>query len=70
MINLRSAVFIAIGLIIALGWAVMPPRSRPQAGAPVPVQQKLQCPPGARLDGKLCVCPAGTVLAGAACVRG
>lgn len=69
MINLRSAVLIAIGLVMALAWAVMPPQSRPETGQPIAVQQQGQCPAGTTLDGKLCVCPEGTEWSGAACIK-
>ena len=69
MTSMRTAVLIAIGLIIALGWAVMPPQPAPRTALPLALQKNGQCPPGATLHEKLCVCPGGTHWSGAACVR-
>lgn len=64
---LRLAVVAFVGIVIALWWAVMPPRFAPPQGGPIGVQQRLQCPPGSVLDGKLCNCPEGSAWTGSAC---
>lgn len=69
MTSPRTLIVVAIGLIMALAWGVMPPRHKPSTGSPVAVQERLQCPRGASLQGKLCVCGPGTELKGGACVR-
>lgn len=69
MTSLRAALMIAVGLIVALAYAVMPPRSEPETGAPLAQQRDGQCPAGTTLEGKLCVCPGGTAWSGAACVK-
>lgn len=68
MTKLRTAVLIAIGLIMALAWAVMPPQPTPQTGVALAQQKQGQCPAGTTLDEKLCVCPSDTVWSGTACI--
>ena len=67
MTTLRAAVLAAIGLILALGWAAMPPTMAPTTGQPLAVLKNGQCPAGSVLEGKLCVCPRGTAWSGSAC---
>lgn len=69
MKSIHTAIVISVGLIVALWWAVLPPRFEPRPLPRVDASQQRQCPPGASLDGKQCVCPPGTALKGAACVR-
>ncbi len=63
---IHATVCVAVGLIVALWWAVLPPRLEP---APLPriETQKQQCPIGSRLEGKVCVCPTGTSWTGSTC---
>lgn len=67
MKTIRTAVVVSVGLIVALWWAVLPPRFEPQALPSVAAQKAQQCPPGSQLEGKQCVCPAGTTLHGSSC---
>ncbi len=64
---IRTAVVVSVGLIVALWWAVMPPRNVPKPLPSIETQKQHQCPAGSKLEGKLCVCPPGTSLTGAAC---
>jgi hypothetical protein len=66
MKSIHAAIVIAVGLIVALWWAVLPPRFEPRPLPRVEASQQ-QCPPGATLEGKQCVCPPGTSLKGLAC---
>ncbi|QYF94359.1 hypothetical protein KY495_03830 [Massilia sp. PAMC28688] len=68
MTKLRGAILVAIGLIMALAWAAMPPTMAPPTGLPLAEQKLGQCPAGTTLEGKLCVCPRGTDWSGTACV--
>lgn len=68
MTRLRTAILIGLGLIMAIFWGTRPPRYEPAPGQPVARQKALQCPPGATLDGKICVCPSALVLRNDACV--
>ena len=70
MKTLRMIVVVSIGLIVALGWAVLPPRHLPVIKAPLEVSEQRQCPPGSELDGKLCTCPRGSTWTGSACAPG
>lgn len=70
MNSMRTAVAVAIGLIVALWWAVMPPRQVPQQGGPIGASRQLQCPEGSRLEGKLCVCPDNSAWNGVICEPG
>jgi hypothetical protein len=65
MKTLRTIVVVSVGLIVALWWAVLPPRFEPRPLPRIDAQQ--QCPAGARLEGKQCVCPSGTRWTGSAC---
>ncbi len=67
MKSIHTAIVISVGLIVALWWAVLPPRFEPRPLPKLEATQQQQCPPGSILDGKQCVCPAGTSLKGAAC---
>jgi hypothetical protein len=67
MKSMRLAVVAFIGLVIALWWAVMPPRFAPPQGGPIAEQRRLQCPPGSALRGKLCTCAQGSDWTGSAC---
>lgn len=62
-----TAVVVSVGLIVALWWAVLPPRFDARPLLPVDVQKAQQCPQGSELDGKQCTCPAGTSWSGSAC---
>jgi hypothetical protein len=70
MLTMRTAIVVAIGLIMALWWAVMPPRFTPAQAGPVGAARQLQCPEGSRLEGKLCVCPDNSAWNGVVCERG
>jgi len=67
MKSLRLAIVAFVGLVLALWWAVMPPRFAPPQGGPVAEQRRLQCPPGSVLRAKLCTCPQGSQWTGSAC---
>lgn len=67
MNTLRTAVVVSVGLIVALWWAVMPPRYDPKPLPTIESQKQQQCPAGSELKGKLCVCPSGTAWTGSAC---
>lgn len=67
MKTLRIIAVMSIGLIVALWWAVLPPRDLPVIKAPLEVSKQRQCPPGSELDGKLCKCPNGSNWTGSAC---
>ena len=70
MKTVRTMVVVSIGLIVALGWAVMPPEDKPVIGLPLDVSKQLQCPSGSELAGKLCMCPRGSNWTGSACAPG
>ena len=67
MNTLRTIVVVSTGLIVALWWAVMPPRDQLRTGAPLSSTKELQCPGGARVEGKLCMCLPGSAWNGSAC---
>jgi hypothetical protein len=67
MKSIHAAIVISVGLIVALWWAVLPPRFEPRPLPRVEASRQAQCPAGAALEGKQCVCPPGTSLKGAAC---
>ena len=67
MKTIRTAVVVAVGLIVALWWAVLPPRFEAKPLPPLDVSKVQQCPQGSTLEGKQCVCPAGTAWSGSAC---
>lgn len=69
MNSIRTAVIVAVGLIMVLWWAVMPPSYEPAPLPRIETQKQQQCPVGSRLEGKLCVCPAGTSWTGKACTQ-
>ena len=69
MNSLRAAVVVSVGLIVALWWAVLPPRFEPRPLPRIETQKQQQCPVGSHLEGKLCVCPAGTSWTGSACTQ-
>ena len=64
---LRTAVVVSVGLIVALWWAVLPPRFEPKPLPSVAVSKSQQCPQSTQLEGKHCVCPAGTSWSGSVC---
>ena len=66
---IRTAVVVSVGLIVALWWAVLPPRFEPRPLPRMETQKQQQCPAGSRLEGKLCVCPTGTSWSGTACTQ-
>jgi hypothetical protein len=67
MNTLRTIVVVSVGLIVALWWAVLRPRKELEIRPPVAVSQQQQCPAGARLEGKLCMCAQGSAWTGSAC---
>lgn len=67
MKSLHLAVLAFVGIAAALWWAVMPPRFAPPQGGPLAEQRRAQCPPGSRLQGKLCTCAQGSQWTGSAC---
>jgi len=69
MKTIHLAIATLVGIVLALWWAVMPPRFAPPQGGSVAEQRLLQCPANSYLKGKLCVCGAGTRWTGAACTR-
>ncbi len=66
---IHAAAIVSVGLIVALWWAVLPPRFEPQLLPSIETQKQQQCPAGSRLEGKLCVCPAGASWTGTACTQ-
>ncbi len=70
MNTLRTMVVVSIGVIVALGWAVMPPQDKPVIALPLEASRQLQCPAGSELEGKLCMCPKGSSWNGKACGPG
>jgi hypothetical protein len=64
---IHTAIVVSVGLIVALWWAVLPPRFEPRPLPSVDAHKQQQCPAGSRLEGKLCTCPAGSTWTGAAC---
>ena len=66
---IRTVVVVSVGLIVALWWAVLPPRFEPRPLPRIETQKQQQCPTGSHLEGKLCVCPAGTSWSGNACTQ-
>jgi hypothetical protein len=64
---IRTAVVVSVGLIVALWWAVLPPRFEAKPLPGLDVSKAQQCPLGTKLEGKQCVCPAGTSWSGSAC---
>lgn len=69
MNSIRIAVIVAVGLIVTLWLAVMPPRPEPQPLPRIETQKQLQCPAGSQLEGKICVCRPGTSWTGSACTQ-
>ena len=69
MKSMRIAAAAFVGIVIALWWAVMPPRFAPPQGGPIAEQKRLQCPANSQLNGKLCVCAEGSRWTGSACER-
>jgi hypothetical protein len=67
MKSMRLAVIAFVGIVVALWWAVMPPRLTPPQGGRIAEQKRLQCPANSALEGKLCVCATGTRWNGASC---
>lgn len=68
MKSLRIAVVVFAALVAASWWAVMPPRDVIVISAPRATGEPLPCPPGGRVEGKLCVCPDGAASTGGACM--
>lgn len=64
---IRAAAVVATGLIVALWWAVLPPRFEPTPLPRIDTRKQQQCPAGSHLQGKLCVCPPGSSWTGSAC---
>jgi hypothetical protein len=64
---IRTAAAVSVGLIVALWWAVMPPRDETKAAPGIASTKQQQCPKGSLLRGKYCVCPPGKSLNGGAC---
>lgn len=74
MKSISAAIALAAGLLLALWWSIQPPQYAPTQAGTVEQQRRGQCPPGANvqrayLEGKACVCPAGTSWSGSACVQ-
>ena len=67
MKSVRLAVVAFVGIVVALWWAVMPPRFAPEQGGRLADQRRGQCPANSHLEGKLCVCAHGSRWTGAAC---
>lgn len=70
MKTVRTMVVVSVALIVALGWAVMAPQDKPVIGLPLDASKQLQCPAGSELEGKLCMCPKGSIWTGSACAPG
>ncbi len=70
MKTFRTIVVVSVGLIAALLWAVMPPQDKPVIGLPLEVSAQRQCPAGSELEGKLCMCPKGSIWNGSGCAAG
>jgi hypothetical protein len=64
---IHLAVVAFVGIVLALWWAVMPPRFDPPQGGRIADQRRMQCPANSTLSGKLCVCAPGTRWNGASC---
>jgi opacity protein-like surface antigen len=64
---LPTIIVISAGLLAALWWAVMPARVAQPTTAPVASSSAKQCPPGSKVEGKLCVCAAGSRWTGSEC---
>lgn len=69
MKTLSAALALSAGLIAALWWSVQPPALAPQQAGPLREQRQAQCPENSVLNGKQCVCAAGTAWDGANCSR-
>lgn len=69
MNSTRSVAVVVGGLLLALFWAVQPPRHVPQTGAPLEVQKQAQCPANTKLENKLCTCPKDTSWTGSQCMQ-
>ena len=67
MSMIRTAGVVAVGVIVALWWAVTPPRPAPDTEGPVAASKRLQCPEGSRLEGKQCLCQPGSSWTGGVC---
>ena len=63
----RTVLVVSIGLIVALGCAVLPPRELPVIGAPVSLAAQPDCPLGSQREGTLCTCPRGSNWTGSLC---
>ena len=69
MNSIRTAGVVVAGLLIALWWAVQPPRHEPQVGGSLKAQEQAQCPANTQLEDKLCTCPEGTSWTGSQCMQ-
>lgn len=69
MNSIRNAAVVVAGLLLALWWAVQPPRYVPQTGGPLGAQKQAQCPANTTLQDKLCTCPEGTNWTGSQCMQ-
>jgi hypothetical protein len=67
MNTLRTVIAVSIAVLAALWWAVRPPQDALVIKPPLTASEALQCPAGARVEHKQCVCPAGEMWDGAAC---
>ncbi|MFP5390838.1 MAG: hypothetical protein ACLGI6_04720 [Gammaproteobacteria bacterium] len=65
---LTAAIALSASLIVALWWSVQPPHYAPVQPTTLEQQRAAQCPANSRLEGKSCVCAAGTHWSGSACV--
>jgi len=69
MKSLTAAIALAVGLLLALWWSIQAPHYAPSQSSTVGQQRQAQCPGNSYLEGKACVCPAGTNWSGSACVQ-
>jgi hypothetical protein len=69
MNSIRSVAVIVTGLLLALWWAVQPPRPMPPTGGPLEAQKQAQCPANTTLHDKLCTCPEGTSWTDSQCMQ-
>ena len=70
MKSVRTIVVVSVALIVALGWAVMPPQDKIVIALPLAASKQVQCPAGTERDGKLCLCPKGSIWTGSSCAAG
>ena len=64
---LPTIIVISAGLLAALWWSIMPARIEPNTKLPIAAASAKQCPPGSKVEVKLCVCAAGSKWTGSEC---